>query len=1154
MSSFQIFEGASADQAFDVINMKKCKKTADITVNDTALDIICSTTTKANVLDQPWAFAILFGKPVEAGYDEPRAALEEHPLLHMTDIDDCVVVSMKYGGVEYSSLELVGSEDTAVQEPSSQPSNHASPFPTTGVPPRISTSKSSGHGSGIAPRAMDARSRLRLKYEKQLQEKNLALWLALQKRHKSIAARKPRGTYKTTQEDYWLDVFMQVFPDMPDVERAARLTVLEGLGDIDGNGWEAKWRSFASVQAYKPAEAVIDAGVWGPIFSHLSKEFEEFMHKPVADEQLAKPTPVYPSGPFTATGPAFGNKNPSALQDFVSPLTADQHVKPSRIYPLTPFTMTSPPFASQALSALKGFDKPKFGFLTNKESTTTLSSALSARTETSSPLTSVLQQPLPLFSVPSLFSNIGATTVSANRLDVGKTPNKTLPLGLQKPWKGLSVSAELKSDSPFVFDTSKLSGTIFSPQAAATTKPFVFGASSKAVVISETDHTTDHTTGYENEVDSSEVDNGISAAFLEDAVFGTYDIDSDDEFEDVWPVDNTEVEQLLSDDHGFALEETSIEELQLAPYTVGEYLTDNIYLIFGRPFECSREMALEKYAGLNAHYGVGLSSPCPPTWTRPSSILKWSEVVENFETDFVELTMPGASQSEKYNRVAFLMNELKVSMGEAWDTMDDVEPLPARVKFTTSQDGDKFEDDAMYAYVNGYDSLAQREYDASRSDTAITDEHYARYELASLPSSPIEVTIGQAGDKFEDDAIYGTADGYDLLAQRENDTPRTESVVTHEQFARTSPPPKQLEVTISQAGEKFEDDVMYGGASAYELLAQREYYSTDGEDESDGDDTSPPSSTDSPALSPERPLSPDDGAYTMDDLIDGQSHTTHHCLEAFELDCPEQTCTYRIAAPQLDASGDDQESQLPKVTESHPFGTPGPLAFDFDVNVETEVVAQGSSDVEHDTLVVFDEDSSASDNETIVTSDDEDFGYAKIATKAVPSSPSTHNLSDGHSVLNIEPSKDMRDWAETFCDQAFAAPLVPQLPVLQLETTAFLSLFDPNMLFETSDNPEDLDYVLPEFSTFFTPLSPTIRTDQPLLIPDLPIDKDKLISDLTALVAEIEHNHKPSAVPAFLVTPPEPERSAAYYRRINEAWAPTPRFTREDYKLRFSER
>jgi hypothetical protein len=62
------------------------------------------------------------------------------------------------------------------------------------------------------------------------------------------------------------------------------------------------------------------------------------------------------------------------------------------------------------------------------------------------------------------------------------------------------------------------------------------------------------------------------------------------------------------------------------------------------------------------------------------------------------------------------------------------------------------------------------------------------------------------------------------------------------------------------------------------------------------------------------------------------------------------------------------------------------------------------------------------------------------------------------------------------------------------------------------------------------------------------------MSDLTALVAEFEHNERPTAIPAVLVTPPEPERSAAYYRRLNEAWTPVPPFSREDYKLRVSER
>lgn len=1146
MSSFQIFDGASADQAFRVVNMKKCKETADITVNDTALEILCATITMDNVLNQPWAFAILFGKL--------RAVLEEHSLQHMTDTDDCVVVSMKYGGIEYSSWGIVGIEDTNIQEPSSQHSDHASPCPTTGVPPRISTSKNSRHGSGIAPKKMDARYRLRLKYEKQLQDKNLGLWFALQKKHKSITARKPRGTYKTTQEDYWLDIFIQVFPDMPDDERAARLPVLEGLEDVDGNGWEAKWRSFASVQAYKPAEAVIDADVRGPVFSHLSKGFEKYMPKSVVNEQPAKPTRVYPSGLF-----------PTA----------------------------SPLFASQQLSALDGFDKLKFDFLTNKQATPALSSTLSSRSETPSPPTSVLQQPLPLFSAPSLFSEIGSTPVPPNGLGFGKTFNKTLPLGLQKPWKGVSMSAEPESNVPFVFDTSKFCGTIFSPQAATTTPPFVFGASSEAVAMSETDYATD--TDEEREDDFFEVDNGISEEFLE----------PEEEWENVWLADNTEMAQLLPAEDVVALEETSIEDAQLAPYTVGEYLSDSITLIFGRSSESNREMALVKYAELNAHYGVGLSSPCPPTWTRLSSLLKWSEVVENFETDFVELTMPDSTQAEKDERVTFFMNELKASMGGVWDSMDDVEPLPARVEVIISQDGDKFEDDMMCPYVSGYESLSQREYDASRSDTAITDEQYARRESAPLLSSSIEVTVDHAGDKFEDDATYGVADGYELLAQREYDASRSKTAITDEQFARIESPPQHLVFTISRAGDKFEDDAMYdntngyellaqseydlsampcsspveitigpagpmlendamyGGVNAYELLAQREYYSTDGEDESDGDDTSPPSSIGSPASSPERPLSPDDGMYAIFELRNGKVHLVDVRQEVFELGSHEQTWSDDIAGQHVDTP---EEVQSPVVTTVRPFRTSGPLTFDFDVNDHIEVALQDPSEVEQDTLVVFDDDSLASDNETVVASDDEDFGHTKIATKAVPPVPRTHKLSNGSLGLNLEPSEDMRDWVDALCDEAFAAPLAPQLPVLRFETTAFSSLFDSDMLFGTLDTPEDLDYILPELSEFSTPSSPKICTDEELSLPDPAIDvsdllglahdkyKEKLASDLADTVAEFEHNDKSSALPTFLITPPEAEHSAAYYKRINEAWTPTPPFTREDDKLRVSER
>jgi hypothetical protein len=51
--------------------------------------------------------------------------------------------------------------------------------------------------------------------------------------------------------------------------------------------------------------------------------------------------------------------------------------------------------------------------------------------------------------------------------------------------------------------------------------------------------------------------------------------------------------------------------------------------------------------------------------------MKWSEVVGNFESDFVKLTMPDATEAMKAAKVESFMNELKRSIGEEWETMDE---------------------------------------------------------------------------------------------------------------------------------------------------------------------------------------------------------------------------------------------------------------------------------------------------------------------------------------------------------------------------------------------------------------------------------------------------------------------------------------------------
>jgi hypothetical protein len=219
---------------------------------------------------------------------------------------------------------------------------------------------------------MSIQRRLRLRYEKQLEDKHMALWLDLQKKHKAIAARKPRGTYRTTQSDYWLDVFLEVFPDVPDDERAARLQAMEALED--GLGWNVKWRSFATVKAYKPDEAEIDAKVWRPVFLNLSRHFEVLKLKlaelPMTTQQARQFTsqPTMDASPQSTTADVVVEKQKYTFADFAV---------------------------------------PTFDFSSNKQVSFERSLPLTTEEKATAPPTSVLQQPLPVFSPPSLFSNIG---------------------------------------------------------------------------------------------------------------------------------------------------------------------------------------------------------------------------------------------------------------------------------------------------------------------------------------------------------------------------------------------------------------------------------------------------------------------------------------------------------------------------------------------------------------------------------------------------------------------------------------------------------------------------------------------------------------------------------------------------------------------------
>jgi hypothetical protein len=52
---------------------------------------------------------------------------------------------------------------------------------------------------------------------------------------------------------------------------------------------------------------------------------------------------------------------------------------------------------------------------------------------------------------------------------------------------------------------------------------------------------------------------------------------------------------------------------------------------------------------------------------------------------------------------------------------------------------------------------------------------------------------------------------------------------------------------------------------------------------------------------------------------------------------------------------------------------------------------------------------------------------------------------------DLEPIAEIRGWAESLCNKVFRASPGPQLPALQIKGFSFSSLFDIQMLFESSD-------------------------------------------------------------------------------------------------------
>jgi hypothetical protein len=118
-SSIVIFKGSAADQACRAGDFKIFQRTANVIVKDIASCVLNDAAVSNNIVREHWAFAVLFGKPVDKGYQGLPPAIEDHPLL-ISKIDGEYVVSlMVYEGEKYSTW-IFGETDEE-NEPNSVP-------------------------------------------------------------------------------------------------------------------------------------------------------------------------------------------------------------------------------------------------------------------------------------------------------------------------------------------------------------------------------------------------------------------------------------------------------------------------------------------------------------------------------------------------------------------------------------------------------------------------------------------------------------------------------------------------------------------------------------------------------------------------------------------------------------------------------------------------------------------------------------------------------------------------------------------------------------------------------------------------------------------------------------------------------------------------
>jgi hypothetical protein len=312
-----IFNGKSADQGYNVQNFRKFHKVAQEVVDATTYHtchMVLHDTTGGLTYDQVKALDTVFSKGATDTFYAPRYASFKDPLLKVIGPGKHVIVFSKKEYV--TDWEIVANEDDTLTEgaesydeqnvatqtthsvqvsdtadkPAQRQStpkskkNKPSEAPATNTPTHPATSQT----ESTFPLSSTA-ERLPIKHVKRQATKHAIMWTDLKAKHKALATRDlPAGTI-TTQRDYWIDVFVHIFPDMDDEERGARILALRACESKHAKkNWSAKWKALDDVSE------TVDRKVWAPVFLDLTKAWKKYVVN-------ATPKPIAPANSLGTT-------------------------------------------------------------------------------------------------------------------------------------------------------------------------------------------------------------------------------------------------------------------------------------------------------------------------------------------------------------------------------------------------------------------------------------------------------------------------------------------------------------------------------------------------------------------------------------------------------------------------------------------------------------------------------------------------------------------------------------------------------------------------------------------------------------------------------------------------------------------------------------